>query len=360
MTKEQTAARLFEIVRDMTPASAAARRSLAALSARLLRGDELDGIELLNSLMTAGAALDPLDVMTRGELDRLYKDIAVAVNAAQAKEAKPARKIDDPIMIRWQTGHIEIYPAEFFRSACILSKLKQLVSLAEIDRTESLDAIRAYLENAREAARHRKDRKEAARFTSLLEIVGPGPVKKTPVIRAAERVINSLCAREKETSPRYRDFGGAWMSGGKQCVCDGYRLIRFNDPLPLPAAEGDGLDAEKAMEAAKRNTKPLELPTAKDLKALIKIAKANSTQGGERWTGRIYRSDKKVYCYDFGEFLPGVNASFLVDMLEALPGCKAYYETESGGIYFTAENGDGMLLPIRKDHEKLYHAQQAA
>ena len=333
MTKQETAARLFEIVRDMTPASAGARRSLAALSARLLRGDELDGIELLNGLMTAGAALDPLDVMSRGELDRLYKDISAAVNAAPAKEAKPARKIDDPIMIRWQTGHIEIYPGEFF--PCTPAKLRQLVSYAEIDRAESLDAIRAYLENARAAWTQRKAKKEAARFAALLDVIGPAPVKKTPVIRAAERIIKNA-SREA--------YEGAFTSGGKQCVCDGYRLVRFRDPLPLPEAAG-GLDVEKSIGPASLYETPLDLPTVKDLRGLIRIAKQNGT------AGNVFRVSRKLCLYDFGPDLPTVNAQFLLDMLEALPGCTASFYKIHSPIYFTAENGDGILLPVRKPAE---------
>lgn len=342
MTKQETAARLFEIVRDMTPTSAAARRSLAALSARLLRGDELDGIELLNGLMTAGAALDPLDVMSRGELDRLYKDISAAENAAPAKEAKPARKINDPIMIRWQTGHIEIYPGEFF--PCTPSKLKQLVSLADIGRAESLDAIRAYLENARAAWTQRKAKKEAARFASLLEIVGPAPVKKTPVIRAAERVIKN--ARTHTLAA----YSGAFTSGGKQCVCDGYRLLRFRDPLPLPEA-ASGLDVEKNIGPASRYEIPLELPGVKDLRNLLKIAKMNGTAGNVR---RVTSEKGKTtgYIYDFGPGMPAVNANYLLDMLEALPGSAASFYKVNCPIYFTAENGDGILLPVRKAAEQ--------
>ena len=367
MTKQETAARLFEIVRDMTPASAGARRSLAALSARLLRGDELDGIELLNGLMTAGAALDPLDVMSRGELDRLYKDISAAVNAAQGKRpaANPGRTAQDErkqaidafmnpakeLVISYSTGEIRLNTAEYF-DWCSLSNFRQVLNLIEKDREETIEQIRLYLTGAVYFWKYGTDpktdkekriaEKAAQRFARLLELTGPAPVKKTPVTRAAERILKG-CNRD--------GYRGAYMAGGKQVVCDGLRLIRFNDPLPLPEDAG-GLDPEKAIGPRSEYAAPLELPSLEKAKSLLKIVrrcKGRPTENVSAWKSK---SGKGFYQYDFGEGLPAVDLEYLVDMLEALPGCKAYRrDNPHSPIYFTAENGDGILLPVRKAAE---------
>ena len=154
------------------------------------------------------------------------------------------------------------------------------------------------------------------------------------IVRAANRVIK-FCPKEH--------MRGAAMQSGRQCVCDGYRAIRFFTPLPLPPVENDAdfLDLDKVI-FPDRQTVPVELPAAADLKAALKISRAS-------WTGK-----KSAYAplpWSLGQDLPAVNPQYLLDMLEALPGCRCFIQPGSKSaispLYFTAENGDGILLPVR-------------
>lgn len=55
--------------------------------------------------------------------------------------------------------------------------------------------------------------------------------------------------------------------------------------------------------------------------------------------------------YDFGDGLPTVDARFLLDILEILPGASfraSSYRPDIGGIYFESADGFGILLPVRK------------
>ena len=53
--------------------------------------------------------------------------------------------------------------------------------------------------------------------------------------------------------------------------------------------------------------------------------------------------------YWWGSDTPAVNASFLLDMVTIFPDCKeARYRTELSPLYFCGDNGDGILLPVRR------------
>lgn len=154
----------------------------------------------------------------------------------------------------------------------------------------------------------------------------------------------SACKRIiKRGKTQYRDaLAGAWIDkNGRECVCDGFCAVRINTPLGLEKipAGVDPLDLERLIfDNARLNMgDALELPTIAELKAYIKIKKA------ENKTGVIW---------DFGENLPAVNAQYLLDVLEALPGAVATPSSRRPfvtAIYFTSDNGDGALLPIRKE-----------
>lgn len=89
----------------------------------------------------------------------------------------------------------------------------------------------------------------------------------------------------------------------------------------------------------------LELPTVAELKAHIKTQKAENKANGVKGPAK----------YDFGLGRPLVNAEYLLDMLELLPGCEAVCgqdKPELQGIYFSAEGqGEGILFPIHKSRK---------
>lgn len=156
------------------------------------------------------------------------------------------------------------------------------------------------------------------------------------IVRAANRIIKNVAESKRQT------IGGAAMQNGRMCVCDGYRAVRFSSRLPLPEVENPAafLDLDKVIPVEKF-TVPVELPSLSEVKNALKISRAS-------WTGK-----RGNYCplpwalCDGGIF---VNPQYLVDMLEALPGCQAFTVGEKAAVsplYFTAENGDGVLLPVR-------------
>lgn len=158
--------------------------------------------------------------------------------------------------------------------------------------------------------------------------------------KAAERVIKSA----KADNPR-EAFWGSWNDArGHQFICDGFRLIEFFEPLPLEKIrEGvQPIDAARVMPPDKNaRGAVLELPTVAELKAYIKEEKALKKAV----------KDKSGVLYDFGAELPAVNAQFLFDMLEALPGCVARASSARpllNALYFECSDGCGILLPVRK------------
>ena len=91
----------------------------------------------------------------------------------------------------------------------------------------------------------------------------------------------------------------------------------------------------------RKEGKKVALSTETLYKAHIKLKKAEQ-----------YSRKAKYIIYDFGEDLPVVNAEYLFDILTASPEARAYKKAGQAGIidaiYFEAEGGDGVLLPLRK------------
>lgn len=162
---------------------------------------------------------------------------------------------------------------------------------------------------------------------------------------AAKRIIkNAIAVQPREY------LHGAWMENGKQCLCDGYRGVILDSPIPgLPQAKTDlsAMSLDRILSPSRANHgAALSLPTIGELKAAIKVHDV------EERVRRAKAKDRKPLTWDFGEGLPAVNGNYLLDMLGLLPGCTATASHASpllGAIYFQAEGvGEGILLPIRK------------
>ena len=132
---------------------------------------------------------------------------------------------------------------------------------------------------------------------------------------------------------KYRsDMNGYWWDAeGRQCFCDGYRAVRlFPDHAVQGFEEVSGIDLDPIIKEDEEYT-DLPLPTPGELKACI------AEQKGK---------DRKFY--DFDEDLPRVDANYLKDVMDILPGAKAKHCGLMKGIIFKSEVGDGILLPVRK------------
>ena len=149
----------------------------------------------------------------------------------------------------------------------------------------------------------------------------------------------NVAKRIYSQNERYRpSLAGIFESGGKWTVCDGYRAIMFNDDLPeLPHVDGDHL-ANNLPEVIDKTAKEeaLELPTVAELKAWA------AAHGGKKAL-----SAGKAKPYIWGGVV-GVNVYYLIDMLQALENPRAYLpESKNSAIYFSGDNGEGILLPVR-------------
>lgn len=149
-------------------------------------------------------------------------------------------------------------------------------------------------------------------------------------IQAVKRLIRT-CARN--------DMRGVWKSadGSAWCCCDGQREVRLKNVSGVSVLEQSFPNLEAQIDdCAKTAGKSLPLPTAAELKTYIAAEKAAGVKPNALW-------------YWWGSDTPAVNASFLLDMVTIFPDCKeARYRTELSPLYFCGDNGDGILLPVRR------------
>lgn len=135
---------------------------------------------------------------------------------------------------------------------------------------------------------------------------------------------------------------------GKICVTDGYRAIIFNCPIDLPDDEREDKRSGSYasvittyMDDCRKNYREvLKIPTADDIKATMKAMKEQyvdiPTKFIDEWLLGQTEDGHKIL----------VDPKFLLDMVEALPGCTCYSSGEyKKPVYFKADNGEGFLMP---------------
>lgn len=164
--------------------------------------------------------------------------------------------------------------------------------------------------------------------------------KKSGRNGALQAAKNILKAARK--NPR-EEFHYARQDGDKQIIIDGVRLVILSeaDRLPLEA-----MPKNIPITFNYKNCIPINLddelvlPDLGDLKAKVKILKAKHKKA-------------KSFMYDFGKGFPGVNAEYLIDLMEIFKGeKKVTYITSKGEFsciaFQNANNSFGMLLPMKK------------
>ena len=123
------------------------------------------------------------------------------------------------------------------------------------------------------------------------------------------------------------------------CVCDSYVAIRFNEKQLLPEIDEKYHGQEMQLEQIVKSmdgSKEIELPDISELKVYIKTHKIKEKN-----------NPKKVADYLLNEELNlWVNPQYLLNVMECLPDCKAYAANRISTIYFKAENGDGVVMPV--------------
>ena len=123
------------------------------------------------------------------------------------------------------------------------------------------------------------------------------------------------------------------------CVCDSYVAIRFNKKPLLPEIDEKYHGQEMQLEQIVKlmdGSKEIALPDISELKVYIKTHKIKEKN-----------NPKKVADYLLNEELNlWVNPQYLLNAMECLPDCKAYAANRISPIYFKAENGDGVVMPV--------------
>ena len=123
------------------------------------------------------------------------------------------------------------------------------------------------------------------------------------------------------------------------CVCDSYVAIRFNEKPLLPEIDSKYHGQEMQLEQIVKpmdGSKEITLPDISELKVYIKTHKIKEKN-----------NPKKVADYLLDEELNlWINPQYLLNAMECLPDCKAYAANRISPIYFKAENGDGVVMPV--------------
>ena len=123
------------------------------------------------------------------------------------------------------------------------------------------------------------------------------------------------------------------------CVCDSYVAIRFNEKQLLPEIDEKWHGQEMQLEQIVKpmdSSKEIALPDISEIKVYIKTHKIKEKN-----------NPKKVADYLLDEELNlWVNPQYLLNAMECLPDCKAYAVNRISPIYFKAENGDGVVMPV--------------
>lgn len=158
------------------------------------------------------------------------------------------------------------------------------------------------------------------------------------IVTAANRIIKNAESRNKPMLEGM--FANQTRDGSTlYCVCDGFVAIRFNEKPLLPEIDEKYHGQEMQLEQIVRpiyDSEEITLPNIDELKVYIKTHKIKEKN-----------NDKKVADYLLDEELNlWVNPQYLLNAMECLPDCKAYAANRISPIYFKAENGDGVVMPV--------------
>lgn len=166
---------------------------------------------------------------------------------------------------------------------------------------------------------------------------------KNTIANAAKRILKN--ARQNTNREA---FFRAYRGQNSLSICDSCRAVRFNlDTAPSleehPESYHDYPDIDRIVEGSKGNPIRLNVPSLGELRAFIKTERAKLKAKKDKSAVRLIVTN--------GDGLDiHLDAEYLLDMLEALPGATvtaARIRPQTTGLYFKAENGDGVLLPLR-------------
>ena len=123
------------------------------------------------------------------------------------------------------------------------------------------------------------------------------------------------------------------------CVCDGFVAIRFNEKPLLPEIDEKYHGQEMQLEQIVKpmdGSKEIALPDISELKVYIKTHKIKEKNNPKTVADYLLNEELNLW----------VNPQYLLNAMECLPDCKAYAANRISPIYFKAENGDGVVMPV--------------
>ncbi len=144
-------------------------------------------------------------------------------------------------------------------------------------------------------------------------------------------------------------FAGAFLDEqGRQYITDGFTLLRLNTPSTAlqwapPPNDPHVYDTMPELLNSDGATVPLNLPTAAEVRAKIASDRAKFKASSR------HKYENFSTCFNWGFGLPMVNAIYLLNILEAIPGCTAACRPdELSCVYFHSPDGDALIMPIRR------------
>lgn len=177
---------------------------------------------------------------------------------------------------------------------------------------------------------------EQLEFDMLIEQSKKSGTKS--IVTAANRIIKNAESLKKPL------LAGMFTNQTKDgstlyCVCDSYVAIRFNEKPFLPEIDSKYHGQEMQLEQIVKpmdGSKEIALPDISELKVYIKTHKIKEKNNSKKVAD--YMLDKELNLW--------VNPQYLLNAMECLPDCKAYAANRISQIYFKAENGDGVVMPV--------------
>ena len=151
------------------------------------------------------------------------------------------------------------------------------------------------------------------------------------IIKNAESTGKDVLAGMFENKDKYGET--------KYCVCDSFVAIRFNEKPLLPEIDEKYHGQEMQLEYIVKpmdDSKEIALPDISELKVFIKTHKIKEKNNPRKVEDYLLNEELNLW----------VNPQYLLNAMECLPDCKAYAANRISPIYFKAENGDGVVMPV--------------
>lgn len=198
-----------------------------------------------------------------------------------------------------------------------------------------LNNIKSIMENNTAEAMHRLD----TVLTDLKKDIYKAEAKKTGAskrLKAAESIL-------KRGKARYKDaLGYAKTIEGKQYFCDSYAAVCLSADSALPLQEcPESFDYPNVTRMFKGayNT-AINLPNREQLAGYIEIQKV--AHKGEKGYKPVF---------DFGAYLPVVDAQFLLDVMDIFPDAvctvnASRKEINTSYLHFKSSCGEALLCPV--------------